>query len=235
MIQLIDFFHDKEVNKVLDVGTGSGDFVKILQNVFPEAAIEGVDPNKESLAKAENAYPDVIFSEMVAENLLFEKDTFDVASLSMALHHLPKVKKGLKELKRVVKSDGWIIINELFSDNLNPAQEVHKQFHHFRSYIDRLNGISHRETFRKDEILQMIREAGISVQFYFDDTKEVNLVTEDGELELRMNKMKEMLKTIKGRPEYDMLKPQIEEFRNNALKYGFQPATRLVVVGKKQE
>lgn len=233
MIQLVDFFQDKEVNKVLDVGTGSGDFVKVLQGVFPEAAIEGVDPNVESLVKAEKAYPDVIFSEMVAENLLFEKDTFDVVCLSMALHHLPKVKKGLKELKRVVKPDGWIIINELFSDNLNQAQEVHKQFHHFRSYIDRLNGISHRETFRKEEILQMIREVGISVKFYFEDTKEVNLVAENGELELRVEKMKEMLSTVKGRPEYEMLKPQIEEFRNNALKHGFQPATRVVVVGKK--
>ncbi|HKI88238.1 MAG TPA: methyltransferase domain-containing protein [Draconibacterium sp.] len=234
MIQLVDFFQDKEVDKVLDVGTGSGDFVKILQSIFLQAAIEGVDPNTESLAKAKEAYPKVTFSEMVAENLLFGNDLFDVVSLSMALHHLPKVKKGLKELKRVVKPNGWIIINELFSDNLNPAQEVHKQFHHFRSYIDRLNGISHRETFRKEEILQIIRDAGISVQFYFEDTKGVNQVAEDDELELRVEKMKQMLEKIKGRPEYDMLKPQIEDFRKNALKYGFQPATRVVVVGKKQ-
>ena len=234
MIQLVDFFKDKEVNKVLDVGTGSGDFVKILQSVFPQATIEGVDPNLESMAKAKEAYPDISFSEMVAENLIYKDNSFDVVSMSMALHHLPKVKKGLTELKRVVKPSGWIIINELFSDNLNPAQEVHKQFHHFRSYIDRLTGISHRETFRKDEILQIIREAGISVQFFFEDTKEVNLVAENGELELRVEKMKEMLEKIKGRPEYDVLKPQIEDFREKAKKFGFQPATRVVVVGKKQ-
>jgi len=233
MIQLIDFFYDKEVNNVLDVGTGSGDFLKVLKTVFPKAAISGVDPNTDSLAKAKEIYPEVNFSEMVAENLLFEDNSFDVVSMSMALHHLPKVKKGLKEIKRVVKPTGWIIINELFSDNLNPAQEVHKQFHHFRSHIDRLTGVSHRETFRKEEILQIIKETGIFVQFYFEDTKEVNLIAEDGELELRIEKMKAMLEKIKGRPEYDELKPQIEDFRQNALKYGFQPATRVVVVGKK--
>lgn len=233
MIQLIDFFQDKAVNKVLDVGTGSGDFIAILKSVFPQATIEGVDPNTESLSKAKEVYPNVIFSEMAAENLAFGDNTFDVVSMSMALHHLPKVKKGLKELKRVVKTSGWIIINELFSDNLNPAQEVHKQFHHFRSYIDRLTGICHRETFRKDEILQIIKEAGISVQFYFEDTKDVNLGAEEGALDKRVEKMKEMLEKIKGRPEYDMLKPQIEDFREKAKKFGFQPATRVVVVGKK--
>ncbi|HKI89534.1 MAG TPA: class I SAM-dependent methyltransferase [Draconibacterium sp.] len=234
MIQLIDFFRDKHVNKILDVGTGSGDFVKILRDTFPKAEINGVDPNTESLGKAKKIFPDVTFREMVAEDLIFEDNTFDIVSMSMALHHLPKVKKGLKELKRVVIPTGWIIINELFSDNLSPAQEVHKQFHHFRSYIDRLTGVSHRETFRKEEILQIIRDAGISVQFYFDDSKEVNLVAEDGELEMRVQKMKDALEKIKDRPEYDALKPQIEDFREKALKFGFQPATRVVVVGKKQ-
>lgn len=233
MIQLVDFFRDKDINKILDVGTGSGDFIKILQTVFPEAAIEGVDPNMDSLAKAKEGYPGVNFELMVAENLLFGDNTFDVVSMSMALHHLPKVKKGLKELKRVVSPNGWIIINELFSDNLNPAQEVHKQFHHFRSYIDRLTGVSHRETFRKDEILQIIREAGISIQFYFEDVNETNMLDKEGELELRVEKMKEMLEKIKGHPEYEKLKPQIEDFREKAQKYGFQPATRVVVVGKK--
>jgi hypothetical protein len=52
-------------------------------------------------------------------------------------------------MQRIVKTGGWIIVNELFSDNLNPAQEVHKMFHHFRSKIDRLTGIYHNETFEK--------------------------------------------------------------------------------------
>lgn len=233
MIQLIDFFRDKDVDKILDVGTGNGEFVKILQNVFPNAAITAIDPNTESLAKAKKEYPGVTFKEMVAENLLFEDDTFDVVSMSMALHHLPKVKKGLKELKRVVKPKGWVIINELFSDNLNQAQEVHKQYHHFRSYIDRIRGFNHRETFRKEEILQIIMEAGISIQFYFEDIKEGNLVAEQGQLELRVEKMKDMLEKIVDHPEYEKLKPQIEDFRERAQMYGFQPATRVVVVGKK--
>jgi ubiquinone/menaquinone biosynthesis C-methylase UbiE len=234
MEALKNFFYDKTIENILDVGTGSGKFITILKATFPSAKITGVDPDQESLGKAREDFPDVEFQKMSAENLLFENDTFDVVSLSMALHHLPKIKKGLKELKRVVKPGGWIIINELFSDNLNPAQEVHKMYHHFRSRIDRLTGVSHRETFKKEEILQIVRQAGISTQFFFEHKKNVNMVAEPGELEKKADEMKVMLERIKGKPEYAELLPQIEKFRVKAMEFGFQPATNVVIVGKKK-
>jgi len=128
MKQLIDFFQDKNVQSVLDVGTGSGDFLKVLKDVFPAGKITGVDPNTDSLEKAKQKYPDVVLKEMGAEKLDFPDHSFDIVSISMALHHLPNVSSSLKEMQRVVKSGGWIIVSELFSDNLNPAQEVHKMF-----------------------------------------------------------------------------------------------------------
>jgi ubiquinone/menaquinone biosynthesis C-methylase UbiE len=234
MEALKNFFYDKTIENILDVGTGSGKFITILKATFPAAKITGVDPDQESLGKAQVDFPDAGFQKMSAENLLFENDTYDVVSLSMALHHLPKIKKGLKELKRVVKPGGWIIINELFSDNLNPAQEVHKMYHHFRSRIDRLTGVSHRETFKKEEILQIVKEAGISIQFFFEHKKNVNMVTEPGELEKKADEMKVMLERIKGKPEYAELLPQIEKFRVKAMEFGFQPATNVVIVGKKK-
>ena len=234
MEALKNFFYDKRVDKILDVGTGTGSFIKILKESFPEAEITGVDPDKSSLEEAIKNFPEVSFQNMSAEDLVFENGMFDVVSLSMALHHLPKVKKGLMELKRVAKTGGWIIVNELFSDNLNPAQEVHKMFHHFRSRIDRMNGISHRETFRKEEILQIIRQAGISIQFFFEHKKEVNLLEEEGVLDKMVEKMEKKIETIKSKPEYDELYPQIEEFRKKAMKFGFQPATNVVIVGQKK-
>ncbi len=234
MEALRNFFYDKKVNKVLDVGTGNGKFIEVLIESFPKAKITGVDPDDNSLKEAGTNYPEVSFQKMNAEELLFDNNSFDVVSLSMALHHLHKVKKGLKEIKRVVKPNGWIIINELFSDNLNEAQEVQKMYHHFRSRIDRLNGVSHRETFRKEEILQIIRQAGISIQFFFEHKREVNLVSEKGALEKMIDKMKERLETIKALPEYDEMLPQIEEFRVKAKEFGFQPATNVVIVGRKK-
>lgn len=232
MEQLKGFFTDKQVTSILDVGTGTGDFLEVLESVFPKAQITGLDPNTESLEEASKKYPDVSFIEMSSENLAFGENSFGLVSISMALHHLPDVQKALKEMQRVVKPEGWIIVNELFSDQLNPAQEVHKMFHHFRSKIDRLIGVNHKETFEKDEILKIIKVAGIQVLFDFENIGENNLIKETEELEVRVEKMKIHLEKINHLPEYDDLKPQIEEFRKRAMKYGFQPATRIVVVGK---
>lgn len=234
MEKLKDFFldKDKEILSIIDVGTGSGDFIKVLKDVFSGAQITGIDPDNESLLEAEKKYPDVSFFEMSAENLEFGENTFDLASISMALHHLPDIQKALKEMQRVVKTGGWIIVNELFSDNLNAAQEVHKTFHHFRSKIDRLTGVNHQETFVKEEIQRLIKKSGIQVLLDFENKNEYNLVAEAGELEIRIDKMKQHLEKIKHLPEYDAFKPQIEDFRQEALKHGFQPATRLVIVGK---
>jgi ubiquinone/menaquinone biosynthesis C-methylase UbiE len=234
MEPLVNYFKDIEIRNVLDVGTGNGAFIHVLKKTFPHAEITGVDPNPESLEAARESYPEITFRQMTAEKLEFEDNVFDVVSISMALHHLPKVKKGLREMKRVVKPNGYIIINENISDNLNPAQEVHKMYHHFRSRIDRLTGKFHRKTFTKDAILQMLKVAELSVQFFFEQRRNVNLVEDEAELELRVDKMKLMLEKIKGRPEYEILQPQIEEFRNKALKYGFQPATSLVIVIRKK-
>jgi ubiquinone/menaquinone biosynthesis C-methylase UbiE len=233
MKQLVDFFKDKTVNKVLDVGTGTGNFIEVLKEAFPNVNITGVDPNSNSIKEAEKLFPDVSFQEMVAEKLKFANGSFDVASISMALHHLPNVPKGLQEIRRIVKPEGWIIVNELFSDNLNSAQRVHKLYHHFGSSIDRILGVNHNSSFKKEEILQLIREAGITIQFHFEKIREVNLIGNSQDLEERVEKMKERLELVKGFSEYEILKPQIEEFREKAMKFGFQPATKVVVVGKR--
>ena len=234
MEKLVNYFRDKEVASVVDVGTGGGDFITVLKDVFPKAQIIGVDPDRESLKEAANKYPNVSFTEMRGENLEFADKSFDVASISMALHHLPDIQSALMEMQRVIKPGGWIIVNELFSDNLNPAQEVHKMFHHFRSLIDRLTGTFHQETFQKEQILQLVKAAGIQIQLSFEDNTQTNVLTKEGELEMRVEKMKQHLEKIKGRPEYETLKPEIDKFRERALKYGFQPATRVVVIGSSE-
>jgi ubiquinone/menaquinone biosynthesis C-methylase UbiE len=64
----------------------------------------------ESLEIARQNFPDVTFYEMEAEKLGFDNNSFDVVSISMALHHLPKIKKGLKEIKRVVKPEVLLLL-----------------------------------------------------------------------------------------------------------------------------
>lgn len=234
MEPLVNYFKGIEINSVLDIGTGSGAFLKVLNKIFPKAHITGIDPNSESLENARKFFPDVTFLEMEAGNMSFDDNTFDVVAISMALHHLPKVKKALREMNRVVKPDGYVIISEIISNNLNPAQEVHKLFHHFRSRIDRLTGSFHRKTFSSDAILNLLKQTELPVQFYFEHRSNMNLLEDDSELEFKVERMRQMIEKIKGRPEYDLLYPQIEEFRKKAMEHGLQAPTKLVIVCRKK-
>jgi ubiquinone/menaquinone biosynthesis C-methylase UbiE len=232
MKQVIDYFAGKQVNKILDVGTGTGDFVKVLKNVFPVAEITGVDPLEESLEEAKRSYPDVHFQKMTGEKLVFENSQFDLVSISMALHHLPDIQAAFGEMKRVLKPGGWIIVNELVSDGLNPAQEVHKLFHHFRSNIDRMLGEHHREAFTRDEIPAIIQKAGIKIELQFMDDQGNPDSPEN--YSLRYKSMATHLERINDREEYQLLKPQLEIFRNKLEEHGFQPSPRMVIVGRAQ-
>jgi len=232
MKELTDFFKDKKVNKVLDVGTGTGDFISVLKNLFSNSEIAGVDPDRESLQKAKQNYPGIKFYESSAENLMFAYNTFDVVSISMALHHLKNVKRSLLEIKRVLKPGGWLIVAELCSNNLSGAQNVHKMDHHFKSKIDRLNGISHNETFKKEEILNQLSDVELKVLLDFEIKNDDKLINDPNEMEERAKKMIEFLERIKNQAEYETLKLRIEEFREKFTMYGFQPATRIVLVAQ---
>ncbi|WP_162304402.1 class I SAM-dependent methyltransferase [Maribellus luteus] len=234
MKALIDFFEDKKVGSVLDVGTGPGHFIKVLNQVFSNAEIYGVDPDEDALNEAALSYPLAYFSVMKGETLSFDNNRFDVATISMALHHLSDVKATLKEMQRVVKPGGWIVINELFSDDLNPAQEVHKAMHHFRSKIDRLNGICHNSSFTKNEILEMAETSGLTISLYFEHKSPAESPGE-ADIEERKQKLYEAVETVKDKPEYWELKNEIPEMEEALDKFGFEMATRLVVVGKVQK
>lgn len=231
MEKLTDFFKNRLVKTALDVGTGTGGFIAVLKDALPGVKITGVDPSSESMSEAARKYPEVIFKEMSGEELSFPDSSFDLVAISMALHHLPDVSKTLAEMQRVVKPGGWIVINELFSDNLNPAQEVHKQYHHFRSTVDRILGVSHYPTFQKQEILDTLTNSGINIVYDFEFKKEGNLIKTPEDLQERVSKMEAMFDKIAGRPEYDELKPQIKEFSEKAKQFGFEMATRVVIIG----
>ena len=231
MKRLKEFFADKNVRTILDVGTGPGHFIPTLLNVFPDAAITGIDPEEESLQEAAKNFTGAEFVEMKGEQIDFPDNTFDLASISMALHHLSDVQKTLSEMQRVVKPGGLIIVNELFSDGLNPAQEVHKRMHHFRSKIDRLNGVCHNESFTRKEILAHIEKSGLQVGLYFENKKPSSPPTAEEILE-RKDKLSIALERMRGHKEYDELAREIPSIEAELDKHGFEMATRLVVVAE---
>lgn len=108
----VDFTNADKGSKVLDVATGTG------RQAFAFAKrgydVTGVDITESMLeiARKHNKNGLVKFEVADGTQLRFEARSFDVACVSFALHDMPLVirEKVLKEMVRVIKIDGVIII-----------------------------------------------------------------------------------------------------------------------------
>ncbi len=234
MDKLKEYFCNTPVETILDVATGKGEFLRILRDLFPGANLTGIDPNTASLNMAAEILQDVNlhFFAMNAEKLAFEDGQFDLVSISNGLHHLPDPETSFSEMKRVTKSGGWMVINEHISDHLTPAQENRKFYHHLKSYVDRLNGQFHRETWTKQEILNIIRENGIFIESTFEYSEGINLITPNHPEDYWIHQLKKHLEPLKHKPVYRELLPKVNEFKQRMEKYGMEQVNNVVVIGR---
>ena len=102
--------------KVLDVGTGFGINLAFLAKRLPKGSeIWTVDPSTEVLQEARVVVGDggpvkVNFVEASAHELDFSERSFDVVVSVMVLHHIEKIGATLRELGRVLKPGGRLVL-----------------------------------------------------------------------------------------------------------------------------
>ena len=89
--------------KILDIGAGTGDFLSVAKNDGWQTI--GVEPSDKAKAIAINK--GVSFVEQTSE---LENHSFDVISMWHVLEHVPDLDKQIKELKRLLKPTGTLII-----------------------------------------------------------------------------------------------------------------------------
>jgi len=105
-------------NSVLDVGCGTGDDVIHLSKlVGPDGRVVGIDYSAQLIAeaktRAEKAGVSVEFYVWDAHDLApFGDNGFDATRAAAVFHHLESPEKALKEMIRVVKPGGFVVIAE---------------------------------------------------------------------------------------------------------------------------
>jgi SAM-dependent methyltransferase len=99
--------------KILEVGCGNGMLWKKNADQLPqEIEIILTDQSEEMInAARENlaASPQVRFQVMKIEDLHFEENTFDLVIANHMLYHVPDIEQALREVRRVLKSQGTLI------------------------------------------------------------------------------------------------------------------------------
>jgi demethylmenaquinone methyltransferase/2-methoxy-6-polyprenyl-1,4-benzoquinol methylase len=170
---------------ILDVATGTGDLAIAAMKIDP-VRICGIDISagmleigKEKIIR--KGYSDKI--ELIradSENIPFADDHFDVAMVAFGVRNFADPLRGLKEMRRVIRNDGMILVLEFSKPSAFPFRPVYNFY--FRKGVPLFGRLFSKDksayTYLPDsvsqfpdneEFLKLLREAG------FSDTGQVKL------------------------------------------------------------
>ncbi|MEP7037250.1 MAG: bifunctional demethylmenaquinone methyltransferase/2-methoxy-6-polyprenyl-1,4-benzoquinol methylase UbiE, partial [Acidobacteriota bacterium] len=127
---------------VLDVACGTGDLALEMQKAA-KAKIIGTDFCRPMLeiAKEKNAPENLTIPYLEADgmNLSFADETFDAVTIAFGLRNFSNWEEGLKELQRILKTGGKIVILE-FSAPVVPGFRQLFQFY-FTKILPKIGGV----------------------------------------------------------------------------------------------
>ena len=219
--------------RVLDVATGNGGFIHfLLEGLQGYNEIIGVDNRERGRAAFEETFkdkPNIHFEIRDACQLGFEDSSFDMVCISNSLHHLDPV-PALREMKRVLRPDGFLLVSEMYRDGQTETQMTHVLVHQWWGAVDQVNGVFHNETYLRNEIIELVRRLDLVNEALYDlndldsDPKDPAILAEVGPV------FERYIQRAEGHPD---LQRRGEELRKRVEQIGFHSATTLLMLGQK--
>ncbi|MFX0069002.1 MAG: class I SAM-dependent methyltransferase [Candidatus Hodarchaeota archaeon] len=233
---------------VLDVATGNGDFILTLMKTLKDYdSFIGIDTSDKELEAARKNLKNrpAKFIRMNAEKIDFEGDYFDTVCIANSLHHLVNPNLVLSEMKRVLKSDGYFIVQEMFCDGeQTKAQKTDIASHGLGAEIDSLFGIPHRRTFTKRRIADVVKKLELEKVEVFESSRYIKCLFCDQWKKCQDPKDRDMvnyalteidrdLERLENHQAQRRFKEKAERIREKIAKFGSTPASILFFIGKK--
>ena len=222
--------------RVLDVATGSGGFITfLLDNIKEFTEITAIDHNQRPMEAARKTYSadNIHFLRMDAARMDFSACQFDTVCIANSLHHMANLPGVLSEMMRVCKPDGHFIVSEMYRDGQSDTQLTHVLLHHWWAAVDKADGITHFETYTRQEVVGIIEKIGLHDLEYYDlkdleaDPKDQKIIHE---LDSIIDRYIQRAQELNGSAE---LCQRGEQLRQQVHDVGFHGATTLFAIGKK--
>ena len=148
----------KEAENVLEVAAGTCAFGKMLApHVGKITELDATDAML-AIGRKENEKADIHNAEYVigsAERLPFEAGAFDIVVSRLAFHHFTSADIAFREMRRVLKNCGKIVIADMLARN-EPYRETADKY-------ERLRDPSHARCLSGDEFLSFADKYGLTV------------------------------------------------------------------------
>ncbi len=235
MEKLTAFLKSRPGARILDVGTGAGNFVGLLTELDDKfGEIIGIDTSEGSIRAAEKNFadgPNIHFFKMDALKMDFPDASFDVVCLSNSLHHLTNARTVLAEMTRVLKADGVMLLNEMISDHLSVQQLSHRKLHHFAAEIDRECGQCHDDTYTRAHILALLkRETTLTIADAWDMVLPAAGEPTQADIDSLKTTVDRLQGRIKDESRLAYYRQKGERIKNYIQKHNFASATQLLVL-----
>lgn len=134
--------------RVLEVGCGTGNVLRVLKQVCPNGSVVGMDLYVEGLTYAQKRTPAALVQGDMHQPPF--TDQFEVIGLFDVLEHLPDDRQVLSDLKGMLREDGVLLLTV-------PAHQA------LWSYFDEAS--HHCRRYQPDEVRYKLIEAGYDVEY----------------------------------------------------------------------
>ncbi|MGW1884745.1 class I SAM-dependent methyltransferase [Streptomyces sp. NPDC001970] len=142
---------------IVEIGAGTGMFSAAMARWLEASSVLAVDTSEPMLAEARrhHAHPAVHYVSGSAEAVPAATDAFDLALLSRVIHHIPDRTTAARELARVLRPGGAVVVRTTFRERLDAA--VYDYWPHLRT-------VDERRFPGEQEVIGDFAAAGFTVQ-----------------------------------------------------------------------
>ncbi|MEQ2528075.1 class I SAM-dependent methyltransferase [Robertmurraya yapensis] len=153
---LVEWLQPQKAELVLDIATGGGHVAKALS---PHVShVFATDLTRDMLANTarhlKKVSDNVSYIITDAENLPFLDESFDIVTCRIAAHHFPNPQDFIKEVARVLKSNGSFLL----IDNVSPKEEHLAQF---MNTLEALRDESHSRCLSVEEWQELFSKSNL--------------------------------------------------------------------------
>lgn len=146
--------HISKEDSVLEVGCGIGYFAGLCKDDVK--SYEGVDVSQESIRICEEQFPELTFKKMYAEKLEYPDNSFGVVVCNQVLEHLKEPEIALKEMIRVTKPNGIVLITVPIGHSLDG-----------KTYSDGTNSSKHINHWGLYELIKLFEQFGDDFKIFY--------------------------------------------------------------------
>ncbi|MCH4888459.1 class I SAM-dependent methyltransferase [Acidaminobacter sp. JC074] len=218
---------------ILDIGTGSGQFVSMIKETCNHyKSILGIDTLERAIEAANQKNEDERVSFEVRDVMDMDA-SFDIVCLSNSLHHFEDPYIIINKMVDLLKPGGKIIIQEMYKDFQTDKQMSHVHLHHFWAKVDRMTGNVHNDTFDKKTIIDYTSHKDLKFIDAWDVVFEDKHVFSQEDFDFLKSSIYNSLKRIEDHESYTQMKELGISIEKRLDEHGFDLATELMIVLEK--